>query len=212
MWSDRLPCGSAGFSSAAVPEEAAESGPPSPPSPPVDGAPAPLLRNPPPRPAQPSMRFVSCEWNPRPITGPASGAPQPGKLAARRIPICFPDFSIEMLKLPPEQLKQIEETGWLREVAFRTTPNVTKVRRSGPEVLGRPHQSAVSCSDNSSGGFRPHSPEMPVLEPVVTRARASGACIRAAVPLPHGLPSARGAPHRRSWRSRRSSRACTACR
>ena len=76
------------------------------------------------------MRFVSSEWKPRSTTGPASGAPRPGKLPSRRIPICFPDFTLEVLKLPKEQLDQIEASGWLPEVAFRTSPNVTKVRQN----------------------------------------------------------------------------------
>ena len=46
----------------------------------------------------------------------------------RRRPIYFPDFTIEMLKLDKERMHQVQETGWTREVAFRTTPNVTKVR------------------------------------------------------------------------------------
>lgn len=32
-----------------------------------------------------------------------------------------------MMKLTPEQMDQVKETGWLREVAFKTTPDVTKV-------------------------------------------------------------------------------------
>jgi large subunit ribosomal protein L23 len=39
-----------------------------------------------------------------------------------------------MMKLSDAQLAQVKEHGWLREVAFKTTPNVTKVgvtRRCG---------------------------------------------------------------------------------
>ncbi|KAG2490481.1 hypothetical protein HYH03_011110 [Edaphochlamys debaryana] len=45
----------------------------------------------------------------------------------RRIPICFPNMTLQMLKLPEDQLKFLRRTGWLREVAFRTTPDVTKL-------------------------------------------------------------------------------------
>ncbi|PNW70619.1 hypothetical protein CHLRE_17g727350v5 [Chlamydomonas reinhardtii] len=31
------------------------------------------------------------------------------------------------MKLTPEQMDQVKETGWLREVAFKTTPDVTKL-------------------------------------------------------------------------------------
>lgn len=44
-----------------------------------------------------------------------------------RPPIYFPDVSLQMLRLNDEQIQQVKETGWLREVAFKTTPNVTKV-------------------------------------------------------------------------------------
>lgn len=46
---------------------------------------------------------------------------------ARRLPICFPELTLTMMRLSPEQLQQVRETGWLREVVFRTTPNVTKL-------------------------------------------------------------------------------------
>ncbi|KAG2449679.1 hypothetical protein HYH02_005208 [Chlamydomonas schloesseri] len=62
------------------------------------------------------LRFVSSEWR--------SGRPQPPE---RRIPICFPNITLQMMKLTDEQLEQVKETGWLREVAFKTTPEVTKL-------------------------------------------------------------------------------------
>ena len=46
----------------------------------------------------------------------------------RRIPICFPNITLQLMKLADDEMKQIKETGWLREVAFKTTPDVTKVR------------------------------------------------------------------------------------
>uniref|UniRef100_A0A7S2VVV2 Large ribosomal subunit protein uL23c n=1 Tax=Chlamydomonas chlamydogama TaxID=225041 RepID=A0A7S2VVV2_9CHLO len=49
----------------------------------------------------------------------------------RRAPIYFPDVRLQMLKPSPEVLKQIKETGWAREVAFRTTPNMTKLEIKG---------------------------------------------------------------------------------
>ncbi|KXZ51536.1 hypothetical protein GPECTOR_12g499 [Gonium pectorale] len=68
----------------------------------------------------PPLRFVSSEWR-------AGREGRHAALPARRLPICFPTLTLQMLKLPPEQLEQLRETGWLREVAFRTTPEVTKL-------------------------------------------------------------------------------------
>lgn len=62
------------------------------------------------------MRFVSTNRTHRP------------KAPARRIPICFPDFTLQLLKLSTKELEQVKKTGWLREAAFKTTPNMTKVR------------------------------------------------------------------------------------
>ncbi len=50
------------------------------------------------------------------------------QLSPRRIPICFPNITLQMMKLRDKQLAQLRETGWLREVAFKTTPDVTKAR------------------------------------------------------------------------------------
>ncbi|GLC37267.1 hypothetical protein PLESTB_001142000 [Pleodorina starrii] len=66
-------------------------------------------------PPMPPMRFVSREQ--RTFRQPA----------ARRIPICFPTITLQMLKLRDKQMAQLRETGWLREVAFKTTPDVTKL-------------------------------------------------------------------------------------
>ena len=48
-----------------------------------------------------------------------------------RPPIYFPDIRLQMLKLTDEQRQQIKVTGWTREVAFKTTPNVTKLEIKG---------------------------------------------------------------------------------
>lgn len=45
----------------------------------------------------------------------------------RRLPTYLPNLQLKLLPLKGEQLKQLQETGWLKEVAFRTTPNVNKV-------------------------------------------------------------------------------------
>lgn len=45
----------------------------------------------------------------------------------RRLPTFFPNISLKMLPLTAEQLEQVKTSGWLREVVFRTTPNVNKV-------------------------------------------------------------------------------------
>lgn len=45
----------------------------------------------------------------------------------RRLPTYFPNITLHMMKLSPENLQTLQQTGYLREVAFRTTPNVTKV-------------------------------------------------------------------------------------
>jgi len=44
-----------------------------------------------------------------------------------RLPISFPDIQLTLQRLSDAQVTQIKETGWLREVVFRTTPNVTKI-------------------------------------------------------------------------------------
>lgn len=44
-----------------------------------------------------------------------------------RDPIFFPDITLQMMRLPDRVLDEIRRTGWTREVAFKTTPNVTKV-------------------------------------------------------------------------------------
>ena len=43
-----------------------------------------------------------------------------------RPPIYFPDVTIQMMKPSEAVLNEIKATGWAREVAFKTTPNVTK--------------------------------------------------------------------------------------
>jgi len=56
---------------------------------------------------------------------PAETTPKP---PFRRHPIFFPDVPLQILKtLSEEEFKQLKETGWLREVAFKTAPHVTKV-------------------------------------------------------------------------------------
>eukprot|EP00798_Chlamydomonas_sp_ICE-L_P003019 gene3019-13042_t len=45
----------------------------------------------------------------------------------QRKPIYFPDISLEMMKLDEATVNEIKTTGWTREVAFKTTPNVTKL-------------------------------------------------------------------------------------
>lgn len=48
-----------------------------------------------------------------------------------RPPIYFPNITLQMLKLSEQQRKMIKETGWAREVAFKTSPNVTKLEIKG---------------------------------------------------------------------------------
>jgi ribosomal protein L23 len=43
-----------------------------------------------------------------------------------RPPIYFPDVTLQMMKPSEAALSEIKATGWTREVAFKTTPNVTK--------------------------------------------------------------------------------------
>lgn len=45
----------------------------------------------------------------------------------KRLPTYLVNMTMRMMPLTREQLKQVNETGWLREVVFRTTPNVNKV-------------------------------------------------------------------------------------
>ncbi|KAF5843641.1 hypothetical protein DUNSADRAFT_10816 [Dunaliella salina] len=55
---------------------------------------------------------------------PAETHPKP---PFRRHPIYFPDLPLQILKrLSDQEFKQLKETGWLREVAFKTAPHVTK--------------------------------------------------------------------------------------
>lgn len=66
-------------------------------------------------------RFMS----PQPVAGSAH-VPLP---PFHRPPIYFPDITLQVLKtLSDEEFKQLRETGWVREVAFKTTPNVSRVR------------------------------------------------------------------------------------
>ncbi|GAX73428.1 hypothetical protein CEUSTIGMA_g880.t1 [Chlamydomonas eustigma] len=48
-----------------------------------------------------------------------------------RPPIYFPEVTLQMMKISEEQKKQIHETGWTREVAFKTQPHVTKLEIKG---------------------------------------------------------------------------------
>jgi hypothetical protein len=50
-----------------------------------------------------------------------------GSMAWRRLPTFFPNMQLRMLPLAEDQMQQLRETGWLREVAFRTQPSVNKV-------------------------------------------------------------------------------------
>jgi hypothetical protein len=51
------------------------------------------------------------------------------------MPTWFPNIRLEMLALSAEQKAQLLETGWLREVAFKTEPRVNKVcGAAGPGV------------------------------------------------------------------------------
>eukprot|EP00967_Tisochrysis_lutea_P021003 scaffold23854_cov19-Tisochrysis_lutea.AAC.1 len=55
----------------------------------------------------------------------------------QRHPIYFPDVPLQILKkLSDQEFKQLKETGWLREVAFKTAPHVTKVSTSSRVLLG----------------------------------------------------------------------------
>ncbi|CAD7702337.1 unnamed protein product [Ostreobium quekettii] len=45
----------------------------------------------------------------------------------RRLPTYFPNISLHMLPLMEQELEAVKKTGWLRKVAFRTTPNVSKL-------------------------------------------------------------------------------------
>mmetsp|Transcript_29091 Transcript_29091/g.78375 ORF Transcript_29091/g.78375 Transcript_29091/m.78375 type:complete len:235 (+) Transcript_29091:1262-1966(+) len=50
----------------------------------------------------------------------------------QRHPIYFPDVPLQILKkLSDQEFKQLKETGWLREVAFKTAPHVTKLEIKG---------------------------------------------------------------------------------
>lgn len=55
----------------------------------------------------------------------------------RRLPAFFPNVPLRMLPLKPAAAQQVRETGWAREVAFRTAPNVTKVGDRGGSETGR---------------------------------------------------------------------------
>ncbi|KAJ9517523.1 hypothetical protein QJQ45_024994 [Haematococcus lacustris] len=52
---------------------------------------------------------------------------KPEQLPHVRHPICFPDITLQMMRQPEEVMQEIKQTGWTREVTFKTTPNVTKV-------------------------------------------------------------------------------------
>ncbi|PNH07547.1 hypothetical protein TSOC_005989, partial [Tetrabaena socialis] len=67
---------------------------------------------------QSTLQFVSSERAARP-------APP-----ERRIPICFPRMTLQMLRLGEQQVALLKERGWLREVAFKTSPHVTKLEVS----------------------------------------------------------------------------------
>lgn len=54
----------------------------------------------------------------------------------RRLPTFLPNFPLRMLPLSEEQMTQLKDTGWLREVAFRTQPRVNKVCVSGGVLWG----------------------------------------------------------------------------
>lgn len=44
-----------------------------------------------------------------------------------RLPIYFPDVRLWIHNMTEDDKDHVKETGWLREVVFRTTPNVTKL-------------------------------------------------------------------------------------
>jgi hypothetical protein len=46
----------------------------------------------------------------------------------KRLPTYLANLRLQLMPLAKEQLEQIKQTGWVKEAAFRTTPNVTKVR------------------------------------------------------------------------------------
>ncbi|KAJ9517254.1 hypothetical protein QJQ45_009134 [Haematococcus lacustris] len=52
---------------------------------------------------------------------------KPEQLPQVRHPICFPDITLQMMRQPEEVMQEIKQTGWTREVTFKTTPNVTKL-------------------------------------------------------------------------------------
>jgi ribosomal protein L23 len=45
----------------------------------------------------------------------------------RRFPTFLPNFSLKLLPLTTEQQSLYEKTGFLRDLCFRTTPNVNKI-------------------------------------------------------------------------------------
>jgi hypothetical protein len=47
------------------------------------------------------------------------------------MPTWFPNIRLQMMALSQEQRTSLLETGWLREVAFKTEPRVNKVGHSG---------------------------------------------------------------------------------
>jgi hypothetical protein len=68
-------------------------------------------------------------------------------MAFRRMPTFLANIPLRMLPLAEEQLAQLRETGWLREVAFRTQPNVNKVLLStaGRQLFAPSLCHAVPC-------------------------------------------------------------------
>lgn len=50
------------------------------------------------------------------------------KASFQRRAIYFPEFSLRVLNtLSDTDFRQLKETGWVREMAFKTEPHVTKV-------------------------------------------------------------------------------------
>ena len=47
---------------------------------------------------------------------------------ARRLPTYFANLDLRLMPLSPEETKQVMDTGWLKKAAFRTTPDVNKVK------------------------------------------------------------------------------------
>jgi hypothetical protein len=80
-----------------------------------------------------------------------------------RLPTFFPNFSLRMLPLAPEAAAQLKETGWVREVAFRTEPRVTKVRPARPSSREGPAGRRHGCSGDREAMAQRRAPRTVLL-------------------------------------------------